>query len=41
MRTLTLSAAVAAIVSLSGYEAGWAGEPVNPNLSAEARQVLS
>ena len=41
MRTLTLSAAVAAIFSFGGYEAGWAGEPVNPNLSAEARQILS
>jgi mannan endo-1,4-beta-mannosidase len=40
MRTLVLGAAAAAVVALWYLATASAGEPVNPNLSAEARQVF-
>ena len=40
MRAIVLGATVVAVFSLCCSERGWAGDPVNPNLSAEGRQVL-
>ena len=41
MRAIVFGATVAAVFSHCCSGRGWAGEPVNPNLSREARQILS
>ena len=41
MHAVTLRATIVAGLSLCCLVRGWAGEPVNPNLSPEARQVLT
>ena len=40
MRAIVLVATVVAVLSLCCSERGRAGDPVNPNLSAEGRQIL-